>query len=245
MCIVLTLGLIPCIQARASVVIAGTRVIYPAGDSEVTLRLSNKGSTAGLVQVWVDRGEEHATPTAIDVPFTVAPPISRIDPGKAQTLRIFYTGETLPQDRESVFWLNVLEVPPEPGTSSPGQNYLQMSVLSRIKLFFRPKGLPGEAESSPGALSWSLKKGEAGWILEVRNDTAYHVSFAGIEVSSSGGHATFDEGGMVAPKSAENFVLHGALSPAADAKVHYRTINDYGGVVEGEAPVTVSANPLR
>jgi P pilus assembly chaperone PapD len=31
----------------------------------------------------------------MDVPFTVTPPISRIDPPRSQTLRIVYTGEAL------------------------------------------------------------------------------------------------------------------------------------------------------
>jgi P pilus assembly chaperone PapD len=231
------------VRTHASVVIAGTRVIYDAQESEVTLRLNNKGSTPGLVQVWIDKGEEQVAPTSIEVPFTVAPPISRIDPGKAQTLRIFYTGEPLPQDVESVFWLNVLEIPPEPGKRIPGQNYLQMSVLSRIKLFFRPKGLPGDPGSAPAQLSWRLVRSDAGYTLEVRNPTTYHVSFAGLSVASGDTHASFDQGGMVDPRGAARFPLRGTISPGGEVRLHYRAINDFGGVVEGDAAVSVAATP--
>lgn len=241
----LGLGFLASIPSEASVVIAGTRVIYNADEPEVTVRLINKGSVPGLVQVWVDHGEDQSTPTRINVPFTVAPPISRINPGKAQTLRIFYTGETLPQDRESVFWLNVLEVPPEPDKAAPAQNYMQMSVLSRIKLFFRPKGLPENAGSAPAELTWRLMSERSGWQLEVRNPTAYHVSFAGLEVSTGGNRASSDEGGMVEPAGVGHFALHGSLSPAADATVHYRAINDFGGVIEGDAPVALPAAPQK
>lgn len=239
----LALGLLTGVQARASVVIAGTRVIYNAEEPEVTVRLANKGSMPGLVQVWVDHGEERATPTGINVPFTVAPPIARINPGKAQTLRIFYTGEALPQDRESVFWLNVLEVPPEPDKAGPAQNYLQMSVLSRIKLFFRPKGLSGNAGTAPAQLTWRLMRDASGWAIEVRNPTAYHVSFAGIEVTSGSSRASFDDGGMVDPAGTGRFALHGSVSPGAGSTVHYRAINDFGGVMEGDAPVALPATP--
>ncbi|PJI52023.1 molecular chaperone EcpD, partial [Methylobacterium radiotolerans] len=57
-----------------------------------------------------------------------------------------HTGEPMPQDKESVFWLNVLEIPPK---DKANQNLLQMAFRSRIKLFYRPAGLKGKAEDAP------------------------------------------------------------------------------------------------
>jgi P pilus assembly chaperone PapD len=52
------------------------------------------------------------------------------------------TGGSLPEDRESVFWLNVKSIPAT-DDSVPHNNVLQVVVKSRLKLFYRPAGLEG------------------------------------------------------------------------------------------------------
>ncbi|MEN2733548.1 fimbria/pilus periplasmic chaperone [Escherichia coli] len=44
----------------------------------------------------------------------ITPPIFRMDSKSGQTVRIVYTGESLPKDRESLFYLNVLDIPAKP-----------------------------------------------------------------------------------------------------------------------------------
>ncbi|HGY8840292.1 TPA: fimbria/pilus periplasmic chaperone, partial [Escherichia coli] len=92
----------------ANVVITGTRVIYPAGQHNVNVQLTNVGISPSLIQAWIDNGDPKAAPETIKTPFVITPPIARIDGNKGQTLRLSYTGEPLPADRESVFYLNVL-----------------------------------------------------------------------------------------------------------------------------------------
>jgi fimbrial chaperone protein/chaperone protein EcpD len=165
----------------------------------------------------------------------VTPPISRIDPGKGQTLRIFHTGESLPQDRESVFWLNVLEVPP--AAKDQGEaNKLQLAFRTRIKLFYRPSGLAGSADDAPARIEWRLRREGGRVALEARNPTAYFVSFSSLEVAGAGKPAKFDLGGMVGPGESKEFPLTGEVSPAA-LTLHYKAINDFGGAVTGESPL--------
>jgi P pilus assembly chaperone PapD len=232
---VLALGLASAVPAQASVVIAGTRVIYHAKDTEVTIKLTNVGTLPALTQIWLDKGDPKAAPASIDVPFTIAPPIARIDPGKGQTLRILYTGEPLPQERESVFWLNVLEVPPKPPTDEADINRLQMAYRTRIKLFFRPQGLQGRVEDTPAQLSWRVVQADKHAALEVHNPSAYHVSFRALELVGGGKTAEFTDGGMVGPGETRSFPLTGDVYQGADAKVHYHVINDYGGSTDGDA----------
>jgi len=40
-------------SSMAAMTIAGTRVIFPGGEQEVTVRTTNKGDKPTLVQVWV------------------------------------------------------------------------------------------------------------------------------------------------------------------------------------------------
>src|SRR5215475_3561481 len=53
------------VPAEASVVIAATRVIYDANESEVTLKLSNEGQSPALVQSWIDAGDVRGAPSNI------------------------------------------------------------------------------------------------------------------------------------------------------------------------------------
>ncbi len=228
--------------AQASVVIAGTRVVYRASEAEETIRLSNEGAAPALVQAWVDAGDATAAPSAIEVPFTITPPIARIDPKKSQTLRLVYTGEPLPQDRESVFWLNMLEVPPKPGAELAGANTLQLAFRTRIKIFFRPTGLPGSAGEAPARIVWRLMRSGDQLAVEAHNPTPYHVSFTRVAVHSGNEMATFDDGGMVEPGASKVFPLKGGIGAPAGVQVRYRALNDFGGPIEGEAPLTQGAN---
>lgn len=236
----LALGLTGALPVQASVVIAGTRVIYSASDTEVTLKLSNEGAAPALTQIWLDKGDPKASPSTIDVPFTLTPPLARIDPGKGQTLRIFYTGEPLPQDKESVFWLNMLEVPPKAGADT---NKLQLAFRTRIKLFFRPKGLNGQADEAPSHIRWSVVQNGGRAVLEAHNPTPYHVTFSALELIGGAKTAKSDDGGMVGPGETKTFPLAGEVFQSADAKVRYHAINDFGGPTEGES--VLGAQPKK
>jgi len=215
--------------AHANVLIAGTRVVLPAKDGEVTVRMTNEGDRPALVQAWIDRGDAKSTPDTVDTPFLVTPPMFRMEPNRDQSLRILYTREPLPADRESLFWLNVLDVPPKPSDlEAAGANYLQLAVRSRLKLFFRPEGLSGDPLKAPGELTFRATSGEGGTLIVVTNPTPYHVTINDIAVDV-GGKPRVAESGMVAPRSELRLKVDGLTSvPAAGAAVRYTAINDYG-----------------
>lgn len=231
----LAAGLAAFLHVQAAVVIAGTRVIYNANEREVTVKLSNAGQTPALTQVWLDDGDASASPATVAVPFTVTPPVARLDPGKGQTLRIFHTGEAMPKDRESVYWLNVLEVPP----TAKGQadaNMLQMAFRTRIKLFYRPSGLPGSADEAATKIEWRLLRNGTAASLQAHNPTAFFVSLATAQLVGADKSAKFDLGGMVGPGETKEFPLKGELPPTS-LTLHYEAINDFGGAVAGDSPL--------
>ncbi|WP_337265083.1 MULTISPECIES: fimbria/pilus periplasmic chaperone, partial [unclassified Serratia (in: enterobacteria)] len=176
-------------QSLASVVITGTRVIYPSTAKEVSVKLNNVGPSPVLIQSWIDNGDTQAKPAAIQVPFVLTPPMNRVESGKGQTLRISYTGGALPGDKESIFWLNVLEVPAKKQAKAD-ENLLQMAFRSRIKLFYRPAGLVGNANDAAKTVTWRA----AGNGVQASNPTPYHVSFVSLNVNGEE-----IEGEMLAP----------------------------------------------
>jgi chaperone protein EcpD len=224
--------------AYASVVINGTRLVYDASDREITVKLGNVGDDPALVQVWLDTGNPKSLPDEVQVPFTLSPPLFRLDPKKGQSVRLIYTQDALPQDRESLFWLNVLEVPP---TTAPAdgaeRNVLRLALRSRIKLFFRPTGLAGRADEAPAKISWKLvpKKAGDGYVLVATNPTPYHVTFTQIVAKSGSGTWTDDRGGMVDPGATRNYDVGNVAPPSgAPLQVDYKFLNDYGAGVPGQ-----------
>ncbi|NMV41361.1 fimbrial biogenesis chaperone [Ralstonia insidiosa] len=224
-------------MANASVVITGTRVIYPAAEREVTVKLTNDGKEPALVQTWIDDGDESTAAQKRAMPFTLTPPVFRLDPAKGQTLRVTYTHEPLAADRESVYYLNVLEIPPR-AKADDDRNMLQMAFRSRIKLFFRPAGLDGDANEAPEKVSWSLTKTADGKhvALLAKNPTPYHVNVAGTSVDVGG--KTFNSApGMIKPHDQREFVLPDLKTlPAESTRIRFETINDFGANVPGAFP---------
>lgn len=226
-------------RSEASVVIGGTRVIYPAQEKEVTVKLTNEGKNPALVQVWLDDGDEKSTPDTAKVPFTVAPPIFRMDPDKGQAVRLMYTQETLPKDKETLFWVNVLEVPPK-AANSDERNLLQFAFRTRIKLFFRPAGLAGDVATAPEKLVWKLVPADGGksMALQVTNPTPFHVNFAHVGINVGGQAKGDNGGGMVVPGGSATFPLKDVSArPSGDVKADFTIINDYGALNALQAPL--------
>jgi chaperone protein EcpD len=175
--------------AHANVVIAGTRVVFPAKDGEVTVRLTNDSPKPALVEAWIDDGNPRSTPDQVETPFLITPPLFRMNAHKDQSLRILFTHsqKPLPGDRESVFWLNVLEIPPKPtGPQAVDKNYLQLAIRSRLKLFYRPADLAGDPLKAPAALSFKAVADGTGQALQVHNPTPYYVTIVQLSVDVGG-----------------------------------------------------------
>ncbi len=225
-------------SAYAGITINGTRVVYPADQREVSLSMVNDGKEARLVQAWVDGGDASERAESSKAPFLITPPMSRVDPGKGQTLRIMFTGaKDLPQDRETVYWLNVLEIPPKPKAGSDAaENYLQLAVRSRLKLFYRPKGLQGSPDTAPDQVIWHVVSAGKGYTAECTNDTPFNVSFSDLTFKGSPQQQSVSKGGMCPAKGKATFPVAG--NPDASSKLVVTVINDYGGFTAHEVGFT-------
>ena len=213
------MGLLISFYTQAGVVINGTRVIYPSDAKEITVHITNEGKRAVLVQSWLDTGDKKATPDKITTPFILTPPINRLDASKAQSLRITAANTSaLPNDRESLFWLNVLEIPGLPGEKIKEENYLQLAVRSRIKFFWRPTTLKSDVSKAP----ISLVRSSTPQGLMVRNPTPYYISLTTVTIS---GKTT--EIDMVPPFGSRTFAEAKAKSGSI---IECGWIDDYGAI---------------
>ncbi len=219
--------------SQAGLMLGGTRLIYDGAKPNAVISLTNTADRPFAVQVWVNTT---ADDDSIAVPFIVSPPLHRLAAKKEQLLRVTRIPGELPQDRESVFYLNTQEIPSHEGGD---ENTLKIALRTRIKLFYRPPGLKGNPLDAPKALAWSVVQSGGHTTLQVDNPTPYHITFNAIEVDAGGRMMRLSDTAMAAPLSQQRYVLD-ALSGTPALKVTYSVINDYGGY---SAPVTLTAQP--
>lgn len=217
----------------ASVIINGTRVVYNEKSKSKTVQLINDNKWPALVQVWLDNGDPNELPENIRTPFSITPPIFKMSPDAGQNLRLTYLGDSLPKDRESIYYLNVLEIPPQDESAvDANKNTMQIAIRSRIKLFFRPSAVDSPALLS-NKLSFSFKKTTKGNELLIKNNSPWFITFQDISILDSSRKLKL-EGKMVAPFS-EITVSNENGSPIPNEflnakKITYSVINDYGGL---------------
>lgn len=217
--------------SHANVVIYGTRIIYDQNKKNISVQLANNGSRPALVQAWLDDGRTNVDPSTIKLPFIITPPVSRMEAKSQQVLRIRYTGEPLAQDRESLFYFNLFDIPPKPSKDAlvKNPNYLQFAVNNRLKFFFRPSDLPYPVGDAYQKVQWSVN----GNSLVVKNPTPYHITYLAIEVKQGKKVYNVKNADMVAPFSQAQFEL--GQSVKGNAEIHWHVINDYGGKFSGQS----------
>lgn len=207
-------------QAAGGVALGATRVIYPADAKQTSLSINNSDSKERyLVNSWVENslGQKEKA-------FIITPPLFVSEPSSENTLRIIYVGPPLPNDRESIYWMNVKAIPSVDKNSIEGSNVLQLAILSRIKLFVRPKNLQMQPEEAVKQLRFSRSGGH----LSIHNPSPYYVSTVNLKVGNEKLPNT-----MVAPKSASQV----AIPSGVKGSVSFQTVNDYGAVTPVQAGV--------
>ncbi|ATI83544.1 hypothetical protein CGA24_00030 (plasmid) [Salmonella enterica subsp. enterica] len=211
-------------SAFASIQISATRVIYHAAEKNVSVQVTNPGKYPVLLQSWTDDGRPEIRTDDMRTPFFLTPPLTRVNADSGQTLRLSYTGVPLPADRESVYWLNVLEIPPVGEKSS---NQIQVAFRSRIKLFYRPSTLDDKgAHAAISQLRWRVQGNK----ISLSNPTPYYVSAIAVTVSGGGKKISVPVD-MLPPNGSSEFVLPAGVNAGS---VTVDAINDYGASVTAQ-----------
>jgi len=204
--------------ASAAVALDRTRVIVGGGTVATTLNIRNNSKdTPYLAQGWI----EDENGKKIQSPLLVVPPLQRMEPDSRGQLKVqpLPAVSALPQDRESLYYFNLREVPPK----SNKPNTMQLALQTRVKLFYRPQGLTIDHNAPAPQLKLTLKK--SGDRYMAVNPTPYYVTLVGAGNSSTHNIDEF-EPVMLAPKSEQT--LKPTVAQLGNAPV-LTYINDYGG----------------
>nr|WP_159464507.1 fimbrial assembly chaperone [Scandinavium goeteborgense] len=202
----------------AAVNIDRTRLIFAASDKVQSLNLSNDGDTPMLIQAWTDNGDVDSSPDTSQTPIVVVPPVFRMLPGELRSLRLMLSARSqLATDRESQFWLNVYQIPPNTQATQNGARKVILPLRLRLKVFIRPDGLAAPTDSDEQQLRFSVE----GQTLRIENPTPWFMS-----LTVHPGKQKALGGLMVAPKSWLEVPLSAPL--VAGEIIRYDVITDSG-----------------
>jgi len=205
--------------ANAAIALDRTRVVFDGSVQSVSLSVSNQNKQLPyLAQGWLEDEQGNK----IQSPLTVLPPVQRIEPGKPSQVKIqaLPAAKQLPQDRETLYYFNLREIPPK----SNKPNSLQIALQTRIKLFYRPAAIAPERNAAPWQEQLTLSKQGDKYI--VNNPTPYYVTIIDAATRKGAEGAKGFEPFMVPPKGSTPLPVS-AASVGGSPVLTY--INDYGG----------------
>lgn len=201
-------------QSYAAIQLNNTRVVIPESKNSGTVTAKNVSSDPFVVQSWVEgpNGE-------METPFFVTPPLTRLEGNTDLALNIRKVEGSLPDDRESYFWLNVMEIPKEDKNAN---NTLTLAVRTRIKIFYRPTAI-GNPKDIEKSLEWSLIRNGNSCQVGLTNTSPFVINFGEIKINSQ--IPVFDKGFIALPFSEQ---LSDIGSCPTNTELDAVIVNDYG-----------------
>lgn len=208
-------------SAFSAIALDRTRIIVNGSDKSMSVSIKNDNKKLPyLAQAWL----EDEKGNKISEPLMALPPVQRVEPGTSSQIKIQSTPaiNKLPQDRESVYYFNVREIPPK----SDKPNAMQIALQTRVKLFWRPKGIvvSNDDYANPWQKKVTLKY--TGAAYEIVNPTPYHVTIVDAAASVKGNTIKGFSPMMVAPMSSAP--LPGNKNELGSRPV-LTYVNDFGG----------------
>ena len=208
-------------SSHAAIGLDRTRVIFDGGKDATSVNITNNNPQLPyLAQGWIEDEQGNK----ITSPLIVLPPVQRLEPGKKSQVKVqaLPAVKSLPQDRETVYYFNLREIPPR----SDKANSLQIALQTRIKLFYRPASIvPSQQERSDPWQKQLILTREAD-DFQVNNPTPYYITLIDARSSKEGKTSPGFEPLMVPPKGTLKL---GVSAAALGSKPWLTYVNDYGG----------------
>ncbi|MDE4727946.1 fimbrial biogenesis chaperone [Klebsiella pneumoniae] len=216
-----------CGVANANVVMTGTRVIFPSESKEKIIQFTNTDAQPYLMQVQITNkdGKENK-----QSPFVFVPPVFRIEGHSGQSVRLIANGtQKLPQDRESVFYLNFTQLPVMK-QGEQANNQLILAISNRVKIFYRPTQITKAKEEPYKEIVFSL----SGDKIIVDNRSPYYINIRNAELVNSRRSASIANSVMLEPKSVAQWKMPSKISTLSGSIIKLTMVNDYGADVISE-----------
>ncbi|MDM3868987.1 fimbrial biogenesis chaperone [Proteus faecis] len=189
-----------------------TRVVYnESNNNEGFVAFNSDKNTNYLLQSWVEDLNGKLTQD-----FVITPPLIKLMAQQKNTLQVT-KNTTLPNDIESMYWINVKFVAP---SNENLENVLRYSMTNRIKLIYRPQSLRDvNIDKEIKELRWTVKNTS----LVVSNSSPYFINIGKLIVD---GNEIEKIPSFLSPKSETTINVNKTLSGKEKIKLFY--IDDFG-----------------
>ncbi|MBK0095900.1 fimbrial assembly chaperone [Erwinia sp. S63] len=166
-------GLLVAAHAMAVVNVDRTRLVFNAGESNQTLNLKNGAESPSVVQIWSDDGDLMQSPELSTAPIFAMPPMMKLAPDEQRAIRLVLTSrQSLPEDRESLYWLNIYQIPALSRQTSGAEQKILLPLRLRLKVLIRPAALGVPQSVDVQKLRFMVHDRQ----LKVENPTAWYMS---------------------------------------------------------------------
>lgn len=192
---------------HAAVVMNASRIVME-DTTEKTIIFDNTSENPFIVQVEADNNEKPD--------FIAVPPVFKIKEKGGQTVKVKLLSSQLPQDKESLFYLNFTQIPGIRKDEN-GDDRLNIVIRSRLKIIYRPASVNAFSAKDENKISYRLQSGA----LVISNKSPNILSIRDI----SNGKRILAEKVTLLPGENHSTVLKdNRLSGPLNAVI----INDYG-----------------
>lgn len=129
------------VSSQAAFVLNGTRYIFDEKRDNISLQVNNESSQEYGGQIWIENQQQNDK----NIYFVPTPTFFKVAEQHKQVLRILNINKNLPKDKESLFWINVQEIPKAP---KDGVNALSIALHTQVKMIYRPDVLKDKRENA-------------------------------------------------------------------------------------------------
>lgn len=213
------LAVILAVPAQAAFTLNGTRYIYDEGRKNISFEVSNNSQDTYGGQVWIDNVSREKD----EVFIVPSPPFFKVNAGNKQIMRLMMVSDGLPKDRESLFMLNVQEVPPKP--KSTEGNVVAIAMNTRVKVIYRPKELAEQRKDAEKQLRLVHRDGS----LWIKNPTPYY--FAVTKVKHQGKQLVLTDEVVQSLSQLAPFAEVNTRVRSQSGEISVDALNDWGGAV--------------
>lgn len=227
--LIIVMALFMPIFAFSSIQMDTTRVIFNEKENEQTLKVSNKGNKQALVQIWLSENGDKDNSKVKDTGFIITQPVFKLKAGKDKIVRIIGNesiSEMYPSDRESLLWLNFLDIPPQ----VENKNAISIAIHTKMKFFYIPADIDITREGATNQLTWFIEKGNGGTYIIAKNASPLYINIGSIEFPGKNIIVEMDDT-AIPPFNELKFKLITSAAIGHNEKIQYAYISDLGGYV--------------
>lgn len=154
-------------SAWAALSVDQSRYIFEGDKEAVSIVVENASPKTYGGQTWIENIKE----TDMRPTFVVTPPFFKVAGNGKQVLRVIKALEQMPEDKESIYWVSLQEIPPK----NPDGG-LSVALRTKVKLLYRPASLMDGRKNAESGLSIKISDGQT----QLVNTTPYIFAIADV-----------------------------------------------------------------